>query len=119
MEHRAWLGIDREGARPAVTEWMEAQARTAFAGGGAGPAADRRAGGAAAASLDAGDPGLALTTAAVARRLGAERAASSAVADEAYGSYRRWRRNGGPVPERLVWALRDLVCDLPAYAASR
>ena len=120
MEHRAWLGIDREGARPAVTEWMEAQARTALAGGETlGRLLTAAQAGLLAASLDAGDPELALTTAAVARRLGAERATSSAVAEEAYRSYRRWRRNGGPVPERLVWALRDLVCDLPAYAASR
>jgi hypothetical protein len=119
MEHRAWLGIDREGARPAVAEWMDAQARTTLAGGETlGRLLTAAQAALLAASLDAGEPELALTTAAVARRLGAERAASSVVAEEAYGSYRRWRRDGGPVSERLVWALRDLVCDLPAYAAS-
>ena len=111
-------GHRREGARPAVTEWMEAQARTALAGGETlGRLLTAAQAGLLAASLDAGAPELALTTAAVARRLGAgerrRRWPRRHIAATAAASERR------PVPERLVWALRDLVCDLPAYAASR
>ncbi len=117
VEHRAWLGAHRGGGGPAMAEWMEAQARTTLP---AGETIGRLLTAAQAAlfldSLDRGEPELALTMAAVARRLGAAGASARTLADEAWGRYRDWRLDGAPVPPRVVLALREQVLGLPGYS---
>jgi hypothetical protein len=116
-EHRAWIGARREGRRSALAEWMESQARTTDAAGetiGKLLTAARAA--LFAHSVQAGEAELLLTLAAVARRLGDGDPDSRTLAEEAYGHYRRWRLDGGPVPSRVVDALRETVLGLPGYS---
>src|SRR5205085_12354583 len=62
------------------------------------------------ASLDAGDPELALTAAATARALGGE-------AIPAFEAYRAWRTDGVTPPDGAERALHELVLGLPAFAS--
>ncbi len=115
-EHRTWLGAGSE-APPTLGAWVSGQARSMK------PVArtlGRLLTAARAAlfleSVEAGEPELALTMAAVADRIGERGPQARAVAHEAYACYRDCRLDERPAPARTILALRELVLELPAYA---
>jgi hypothetical protein len=112
-EHAAWLGV---GYPPSVREWAYGQARSTAS---SVHAMGRLLTAARAAlfleSVEAEDPELALTTAAVARRLGETRSGARTIAEESYEAYRASRVEDRPPPARTIAALRELVLALPAY----
>jgi predicted nucleotidyltransferase len=68
-------------------------------------------------SLERGKPELAVTIGAAADCLAAEHPGSAGLLEEAVGSYRAWRVDGGTPDPAGVTALRGLVQRLPAYAS--
>jgi hypothetical protein len=101
-EHRAWLESRVEGPGDRVQELGKTLT--------AARAALFRA------SLDDGEPELALSLAAVAERLAAHDTGARAVAEEAVDAYRAARRGGVPVAARTFDELAETVRRLPAYA---
>lgn len=67
-------------------------------------------------SVAEGDPVLPLSVAAIARALGARVPSARGLAEEAAGTYRHLRREGGPPPDRLVAELARVVSSLPALS---
>jgi glycosyltransferase involved in cell wall biosynthesis len=70
-------------------------------------------------SLEAGAPELTVTVGATAKRLAARRDWSTAVAEEAYGSYRAARTEGTPPQADVVGAFSKALAGLPAYRSPR
>ena len=68
-------------------------------------------------SLQGGDPELPLTITETARRLAERSAKARTVAQEALGHYREFAARRTPPPATTLAAMRDLVSELPAYAA--
>jgi hypothetical protein len=70
-------------------------------------------------SLDAGEPKLPLTMAAITRCLADAQPSARGVAEEAYASYRACRDEGRDPDPKTVAALHSLASALPVYASRR
>ena len=113
-EHAAWLGV---GDTPSVSNWALGQARSTGPSLHAmGMLLTAARAGLFLESVEADEPELALTTAAVARRLGERDSGARVVAEETSAVYAACRLDGRRPPARTVRALRELVLELPAYA---
>ncbi len=108
LEHRAWLGAWREDDGPPLAAWLEAQERTAAPVlQTLGWLLSALRAGLFAASVEAGEPELCLTTAAAAEAVGAAKA---------WSVYADCRRDHLDPPQAVVMGLRETVLSLPAYA---